>query len=163
MQNFKVGDKVYFNRNARDFTEKRFGWTESMGEMVKDGYGYVKSVNEDKGLGVYNKDKTNYFTFAPESFMRSEITWDNCQAGDIVIDNNGDERQILAKVDKLIFYSFTKSFDGLSDGRTVREIIGLGWELKQPEPTVEETLQIGSYTYNKKEVEEKLKDLKPIK
>ena len=61
-------------------------------------------------------------------------TWDNLQAGDILINNYGDERMVLGILIDLVFPSYINDFETTDDEFWhKKELQNGGWTIKQPE------------------------------
>lgn len=79
--------------------------------------------------------------------------------GDIIIDRNNDEEEIVLDVFENTF--ITDGGIGSAVIYSFEEAETGGMKLKDG-PDSEETIKIGEYEYNKKEVEDRLKDLKTV-
>jgi len=131
----------------------------------------------DKGdiLELPNDDETTYPYFKRisdgerhfmywSSLAYADKTLRDMEVGDIVIDEDGDEREVLAVCGKLFAYSFDKGskfFNELADWIEFYRAEDLGWKLK--DQAEEETVSILGKTYDKQAVEERLKELKEIR
>lgn len=87
-----------------------------------------------------------------------EKTWETLQAGDIVIDEEGYERKVLARVDELIALSDENYHDIFNSLRVVSRIKKFGYTIKQDKPQ-EETIEILGKRYKKDDVVKKLEGL----
>jgi len=99
-----------------------------------------------------------------DSLAYADKTLRDMEVGDIVIDEDGDEREVLAVCGKLFAYSFDKGskfFNELADWIEFYRAEDLGWKLK--DQAEEETVSILGKTYDKQAVEERLKELKEIR
>lgn len=160
MPKLKVGDKFIYTKEMNEAKLKSFRRNDASIYINKTLT--VASLGSDDTYSV-EEDKYNEFSFlfdVVDAFIpRTEITWDNLEVGDVLIDDNGDERKVLGIAGEIVFFSSSKDFEEYGYQASRKSLQDHGWTIKQPK---EETLQIGEYTYRKSEVEEKLKDLKPI-
>lgn len=66
---------------------------------------------------------------------RTEITWDNLQDGDVVIDEDGDECVALGVCGRIIFLSYSPNKNLYRGGYTKEELIDNCYTIKQPTPS----------------------------
>lgn len=163
MPKLKVGDKFIYTKEMNEAKLKSFRRNDASIYINKTLT--VASLGSDDTYSV-EEDKYNEFSFlfdVVDAFIpRTEITWDNLEVGDVLIDDDAEERKVLAVVGEIVFTSRQNDHERSENYYCQKELQEEGWTIKQPEQPKEETLQIGEYTYRKSEVEEKLKDLKPI-
>lgn len=68
-----------------------------------------------------------------------EKTWDTLEVGDILVDDDGDERAVLGVMGKIVFYS-NLEFNESGDWETVTALKWSGWTIKQDTSTPSETV-----------------------
>lgn len=152
---FKVGDKVRVREGL--VVDKFYGDMYCYPFMDKIG-GELLTV--DSVQNIYYGVKENACYWSDEMLEPAEKTLYNLEKGDIVsFDNNGEKRKVLAVIDNCYLLSYPNSFTSASSWYTLDD-------LKYYECTVQqskiETIKINGKEYNKNEVEEAIKDLKPI-
>ena len=73
---------------------------------------------------------TNFSFLAPS---RPRTIEDGLRTGDMIVNQNGDKRKILAVVNDVVIASFVNVFDRISGMYILRELINVGWKLVTPE------------------------------
>jgi hypothetical protein len=73
---------------------------------------------------------------------RTEITWDNLQEGDVVINEHGHERLVYGKFGNLIFLSLYDNFRICCHlNYSKDELIDIGYTIKQPSQPIPDEVQ----------------------
>ena len=123
---YKVGDVVKGNR----LNKKEDRYIVTNHEYV----GVVTNINKfkielDNEYWVYKK----YFDLQVPQGKKLEYGY--CQIGDIILDEDGDERIILDVRERLIDYGFVNN-NRHAGTRTYEEAQELGWTIKHPEEEI---------------------------
>ena len=123
--------------------------------------------NEFDGMSCDNKLGYKYSTYAGRAKDEEEIikeykitfpekTWDTLAVGDILMDDDSAERKVLAILGDVFLLSACDDFEVAGSWYTKSEAQKFGLKIKSSSP---ETIEILGKTYDKKKVEEKLKEL----
>jgi len=111
------------------------------GHSIDDklGYKYSWSINNDFSSKL-NKSGTIQVTDLKLADTRTEITWDNLQEGDVIVDKGGDECTADTVVNnKIVFYT-NKNGHAFWDKK--EDLVKAGYTIKQPtssQPIPDET------------------------
>lgn len=124
--------------------------------IVSEHKGKIITLTYPIGKGWMCKE--NMMAWIEEEISPLEKTWETLKAGDIVIDEEGYERKVLARVDELIALSDENYHDIFNSWRVVSRIKKFGYTIKQDKPQ-EETIEILGKRYKKDDVVKKLEGL----
>ena len=70
--------------------------------------------------------------------VRYGKTFENIEAGDILLDNDGDETMVLATLPGVVMLSDFNSFDSINEWMLIKELKQRGWTVKQHEEPIQE-------------------------
>ncbi|MHC1728050.1 MAG: hypothetical protein AB9866_18950 [Syntrophobacteraceae bacterium] len=150
-QEFKVGDRVKLISERYDDDIYNPLWGGSQGKVT----GKVERIRPDGHIRV-EWDNGIGNSYLPED-LELINTW---KQGDILINGDGKERKVLAVLGEICFTSKENNFSRATCGNyTQKELEDAGWKLKTPE---DEFVEIVGKKYDRKAVEERLKELDPI-
>ncbi len=120
MNKFKVGDKV---------KKLRGDCCSAKGDIIYKVQSYCGSL----GIG---EDPMNFCICQDdwEPITRTEITWDNLEKGDVIVDSNvrGRKSKVLAIIDDVFLLSFWDSFNEAGGWWTATQAKLTGYTLEQP-------------------------------
>lgn len=101
-------------------------------------------IHEDYGVGriVAYQQYRDYYSVVfnnglcsaiqeEEITLRTELTWDTATVGDVIVDRDGDEANILAVMGNVFLRSWFGGYDGVCDWYTFTDAKERGWTLKQ--------------------------------
>lgn len=153
---FKVGDKVRVREGL--VTDKFYGNMRCNSTMAGVG-GSVFTIDyiEAEHYGV----NENIYSWSDEMLEPAEKTLDNLCRGDMIRDDNGDTRKILAALDGCYLLNYGGSEDATGDWYTVAELKRLDYQVFNPN-SPKATIEIDGKKYKKADVEKAIKDLEPI-
>jgi hypothetical protein len=133
MSEFKVGDRVKVRDNAADFG--------SLENKVKPGAtGVVVRYRVGGRYPFVVESGDQKEDFNSDQLCRATPDWNNLQVGDVLVETDGDEREIFAVVNDLVALH-----DGVSDGRRdfgwfhLKRLEERGWTIKQDSPADDTT------------------------
>lgn len=124
---FKIGQKVKVIDNT-------YTLSESARKMVG---------NIDKILCVDDIDNTYqlgcgcWFNELDLEAVPEEKVWEALQVNDVLIDRNGDERDVLGVCGRVIFYTSYLAQDNFYKGDVKEHLRSIGWKIKHNTPTEE--------------------------
>lgn len=149
----KVGDEV---RAVKDKTNP-------CGELNNDGSNFQKitGVSDDgfdiNGCYHFFDDKHYYL-----EIIEQPKTFDNLEVGDILINKYGDQTVVLGICGRVHFLSVKNNPEECDANimYTATELKNIGYTIKQSTPV--ETIELMGQNYNKSDIENALKDVKPL-
>jgi len=119
--------------NSNDFLKK--------GEIVT-----LKRDDDSFCPFFWNKDKSYYYSIPWDKLAYADKTWETLEEGDVLINSNNKEVEVLGICGRVIFKSSIDNKNIALSGRTVKELQELGWKIKGTDKT----------KLTKSEIEEKL-------
>lgn len=147
---FKVGDEVKFEGNTY-----KVKWIPGMPEYDRRGF-------SDAKRGLVLKDEYCERWAYQDNCELVIKTLSNLEVGDIVLDNEGDERFVMAVYGKIVTLSDDeKEAENYCycDEYTVKELENEGFKVKQ-EVEEDETIEIEGTKYKASEIKDALKKAK---
>lgn len=163
MSKFNVGDKV------RGISADIVG-CEGIIEKITDHH-YALRITKvgnrpwhgkgDFAFGALNT--RGFWEACLEKIGEAPKTFGMLETGDVLIDEDGDERMVLGVCGSICFLSEYNTFDIYQQTVTIKELKKLGYTIKQPtQETKVETIDLMGKTYAKSDIENALKDVKPL-
>ncbi|WP_146082376.1 hypothetical protein [Rathayibacter sp. AY1C5] len=131
MSEFKVGQKVQVRIDAG-----KFG---TLNHQVLPGHlAHVESIDisEPYSYKLRTADGTTE-VFKADQLERSTIEWDDLQVGDILVNSDGDEREVLGIAGKMIFLDNGEG--ELGEWDTAKYLQNYDWTIKQGSPADDTT------------------------
>lgn len=129
---FKIGDRV----ELVDYSDK--GWYGEY-DTPESRLGVVTLVREDNCVDVTSDDGYSLH-WRMKDIKKLEKTMEDLQAGDIILDCDGDEIKILARVEGLVALSHYSEKDRFEEWKSVAQLSGDGYKLKVEEEVKEMTV-----------------------
>jgi len=132
--NFKTGDRVTCKILGTEITDARVS-------INKDGTPYICQNIRD---GFSAEDKLGYkYSHTLDGLYVTDLklttpTWDSLSWKDIVLDEDGDRRMVLAVQNDMVCTSYTEDFDLVNHWRTKKELQKHGYTIEGAVPAVEE-------------------------
>jgi hypothetical protein len=149
MQKFKIGDKVRLKKGL--INGDKYGELEFFEYMGFNGTGIIC---EFSGVDMLLKSGDGYY-YSPEMLEKVDCF----QEGDIIVDEDGDERKILGVCGEVYFCSnCNPDCDIFSNGFTYSELIDNGYKLKSEKESNKDKKE--AILKKIEELDEKKKELK---
>jgi hypothetical protein len=120
--------------------------TDAKISINEDGTPYICHNNE-KFQGDSANDKLGYqYSWATKrDFIDDDVTdlklADGWNVGDIIVDENNNKNKILARLESLVFLSYSSDHNSYLRTTTKDELIAEGYKPKQTEEVIELTLE----------------------
>ena len=127
MKKFKIGDKVKY--------------ISSDGELVLNSIHTITLIDELDDVAPYLLD--NNYWVEDSDITLAEKTWDTLEAGDILVDTDGDEAIIIDAFPNSFLKSFWGNFNRISNIYSKKQAQTKGWTIKGAvaDPVKEMTLE----------------------
>lgn len=148
---FEIGQKVKVIDST--FYVKNDSFANTAEQMIGNIYIIERCDWPGNPYGIRNGNaELRWFNESDLEAVPEEKTWETITVGDVLIDRDGYERDVLGVCGRVIFVSYTQDKDCFYEGFTKESLIKDGWTIKQDTPT-EEVVEMTVEEATKKLVE----------